>query len=100
MDVNNTSRFNEKADESQVNAQLKSEDHKKLIEYGIHESVAARLDEIYKSGTIAVLFNIIVGGVFELIRVLDAHYHTYAYTFRFYHIGFAKRSIYQSCVHT
>lgn len=48
MEVNNA-RFNEKADESQANAQ-KSDDHKKLIEYGIHELVADRLDEIYKSG--------------------------------------------------
>jgi len=48
MEVNNI-RFNENTDESQTNTQ-KSEDHKKLLEYGIHELVADRLDEIYKSG--------------------------------------------------
>lgn len=48
MEVNNA-RFNENADESPADAQ-KSEDHKKLLEYGIHESVADRLDEIYTSG--------------------------------------------------
>lgn len=48
MEVNNA-RFNEKAEEINATAQ-KSEDHKKLLEYGIHESVADRLDEIYKSG--------------------------------------------------
>jgi len=48
MEVNNA-RFDENSDESPVDAQ-KSEDHKKLLEYGIHESVADRLDEIYKSG--------------------------------------------------
>lgn len=48
MEVNNA-RFNDNADESPADAQ-KSEDHKKLLEYGIHESVADRLDEIYTSG--------------------------------------------------
>lgn len=48
MEVNNA-RFNEKAEETNATVQ-KSEDHKKLLEYGIHESVADRLDEIYKSG--------------------------------------------------
>jgi len=48
MEVNNA-RLDENADESPADAQ-KSEDHKKLLEYGIHESVADRLDEIYKSG--------------------------------------------------
>lgn len=48
MEVNNT-RFNENADESFADGQ-KSEDHKKLLEYGIDELVADRLDEIYKSG--------------------------------------------------
>jgi len=50
MEVNNA-RFDENADESPADAQ-KSDDHKKLLEYGIHESVADRLDEIYKSGKI------------------------------------------------
>lgn len=50
MEVNNC-RFDENADESPADAQ-KSDDHKKLLEYGIHESVADRLDEIYKSGKI------------------------------------------------
>lgn len=48
MEVNNT-RFSEKAEDSTATVQ-KSEDHKKLLEYGIHELVADRLDEIYKSG--------------------------------------------------
>lgn len=48
MEVKNA-RFDENADESPIDAQ-KSEDHKKLLDYGIHESVADRLDEIYKSG--------------------------------------------------
>lgn len=48
MEVNNT-RTNENAVESNVQ---KSEDHKKLLEYGIHELVADRLDDIYKSGEI------------------------------------------------
>lgn len=48
MEVNNT-RLNENAVESNV---PKSEDHKKLLEYGIHELVADRLDEIYNSGKI------------------------------------------------
>jgi hypothetical protein len=47
MEVN--TRFDENTDESPADA-LKSDDHKKLLEYGIHESVADRLDEIYKSG--------------------------------------------------
>ncbi|XP_025205534.1 heterogeneous nuclear ribonucleoprotein Q-like [Melanaphis sacchari] len=51
MEVNNT-RFDETTDESPADAQ-KSDDHKKLLEYGIHESVADRLDEIYKSGKLA-----------------------------------------------
>lgn len=50
MEVNNA-KFDENADESPADAQ-KSDDHKKLLEYGIHESVADRLDEIYKSGKI------------------------------------------------
>lgn len=54
MEVNNA-RFNEKTDESRANAQ-KSDDHNKLIEYGIHELVADRLDEIYKSGKIVKHF--------------------------------------------
>lgn len=41
------------ADGSQAGTQ-KSEDHKKLLEYGIHELVADRLDEIYKSGKIEI----------------------------------------------
>lgn len=51
MEVNNA-RFDENADEAPADAQ-KSDDHKKLLEYGIHESVADRLDEIYKSGKLA-----------------------------------------------
>lgn len=54
MEVNNT-RFNEIAAESQDDAH-KSEDHQKLLEYGINESVADRLDEIYKSGKIVVTY--------------------------------------------
>jgi len=55
MEVN-AARFSENADETQAAAAdatlgaQKSEDHKKLIEYGIHELVADRLDEIYNSG--------------------------------------------------
>lgn len=52
MEVN-TARFNENADESQA-AVEKSEDHKKLLEYGINENVADRLDEIYASGEISL----------------------------------------------
>lgn len=48
MEVNNA-RFDGNADKLPADAQ-KSEDHKKLLEYGIHESVADRLDEIYSSG--------------------------------------------------
>ncbi|XP_050428346.1 heterogeneous nuclear ribonucleoprotein R isoform X1 [Adelges cooleyi] len=39
--------------EQQPLSDKKSEDHKKLIEYGINELVADRLDEIYKSGKLA-----------------------------------------------
>lgn len=49
----------ENADESQTAATQKSEDHKKLLEYGIHELVADRLDEIYKSGKIVIKNNLI-----------------------------------------
>lgn len=52
MEVNNT-RTKENAVESNVE---KSEDHKKLLEYGIHELVADRLDDIYKSGKIKYSF--------------------------------------------
>lgn len=49
----------ENADELQTAATQKSEDHKKLLEYGIHELVADRLDEIYKSGKIVIKNNLI-----------------------------------------
>jgi len=64
MEVNNA-KINENTDESQVTAQ-KSEDHKKLLEYGIPELVADRLDEIYKSGMVAVIFNICLFESFQL----------------------------------
>jgi hypothetical protein len=54
MEVN--TEINKNADESQTTTQ-KSEDHKKLLEYGIHELVADRLDEIYKSGKIVIKNN-------------------------------------------
>ena len=55
MEVNNA-RFDENADESSTDASQKSEDYKKLLEYGIHESVADRLEEIYKSGKADYIF--------------------------------------------
>lgn len=48
METNNAV-VNATTNEAPADAQT-SEDHKKLLEYGIHESVADRLDEIYKSG--------------------------------------------------
>lgn len=52
MEVN--TRFNEtNVDEPKAESgQKKSDDHKKLLDYGIHELVADRLEEIYKSGKI------------------------------------------------
>lgn len=58
MEVNNA-RFDANADESPADAQ-KSDDHKKLLEYGIHESVADRLDEIYKSGKIKFWISVVI----------------------------------------
>lgn len=56
MDSNVAAGLNEDAGESKpAVAVSKSEDHKKLLEYGIHELVADRLDEIYTSGEIVIL---------------------------------------------
>jgi len=55
MEVKNA-RFDENVDKLPADAQ-KSEDHKKLLDYGIHESVADRLDEIYRSGKTEFRFN-------------------------------------------
>lgn len=69
MEVNNT-RTKENAVESNVE---KSEDHKKLLEYGIHELVADRLDDIYKSGKIkysSVEPVILILSLFYLIKYI------------------------------
>ncbi|XP_050536868.1 heterogeneous nuclear ribonucleoprotein R isoform X2 [Daktulosphaira vitifoliae] len=50
MEVNK-SGLNEKSEDQQRQSDDdKTKDHKKLLDYGIHEMVADRLDEIYKSG--------------------------------------------------
>jgi len=68
MEVNNA-RSDENADESPADAQ-KSEDHKKLLEYGIHESVADRLDEIYKSGKTVFRLHFYLLGFSIILRYL------------------------------
>lgn len=67
MEVSNT-RINENAAESQADV-LKSEDHQKLLEYGIHESVADRLDEIYKSGKIMTYDDIWCSWIWQFLNI-------------------------------
>jgi len=49
----NNKAFDESAQPLKIPASQRSEDYQKLVEYGLHEKVAAKLDDVYNTGKLA-----------------------------------------------
>ena len=49
--ANSTSPSNDSTEPKNIPAEQRSQDYKKLIQYGLDDKVAAKLDDIYSTGT-------------------------------------------------